>query len=178
MPKRKKEVNKNDPDAIKEAGNKAFMAKNFDEAIKCYTIAIEITLEKPNHVFYANRANAQLELHNYEECINDCNSAIEIEPTYTKSYYRKAKALYCQNRLQDALSVIEKAHEMEPSNSDILSLQDKIIKEIELESKLPPDHPERVKFQAMLDWMKEGGADYSKLKLVYYTENNRGVHAQ
>lgn len=119
MPKRKKEVNKNDPEAIKEAGNKAFMAKNFDEAIKCYTVAIEITLEKPNHVYYANRANAQLELHNYEECINDCNSAIEIEPSYTKSYYRKAKALYCQNHLKDALAVIEKAHEMEPNNSDI-----------------------------------------------------------
>ena len=103
MPTRKKEVNKNDPEAIKEAGNKAFMAKNFDEAIKCYTIAIQITLEKPNHVYYANRANAQLELHNYEECIQDCNSAIQIEPSYTKSYYRKAKALYCQNNLQDSL---------------------------------------------------------------------------
>lgn len=48
----------NDPESVKEAGNKAFMAKNFDEAIKCYTIAIEITLEQPNHVYYANRANA------------------------------------------------------------------------------------------------------------------------
>lgn len=67
---------------------------------------------------------------------------------------------------------------MEPSNTDILSLMDKIKKEIDLDSRLPPDHPERVKFQAMLDWMKDGGADYSKLKLVYYNENNRGVHAQ
>ncbi len=119
MPKRKKEVNKNDPEAIKAAGNKAFMAKNFSEAIQYYTVAIEITLEKPNHVYYANRANAQLELQNYEECINDCNSAIQIEPSYTKSYYRKAKALYCQWRLDEAAEVIEKAHEMEPSNTDI-----------------------------------------------------------
>ena len=167
-----------DPESIKEAGNKAFMAKNFDEAIKCYTVAIEITLEQPNHVYYANRANAQLELHNYEECINDCNSAIEIEPSYTKSYYRKAKALYGQNKLKDALTVIEKAQEMDPANSDIQQLLEKILQEIELDSKLPMDHPERVKFQAMLDWMKKGGADYSKLKLIYYNENNRGVHAQ
>jgi len=72
------------------------MAKNFEEAVKCYTVAIEITLETPNHVYFANRANAQLELHHYEECISDCNSAIDIEPSYTKSYYRKAKALYYQ----------------------------------------------------------------------------------
>ena len=43
MPKGKKGVNKNDPDALKEAGNKAFANKNFDEAIKNYTMAIEIT---------------------------------------------------------------------------------------------------------------------------------------
>ena len=95
MPRRKKQVDKNDPEAIKEAGNKAFMAKNFDEAIKCYTVAIEITLEKPNHVYYANRAYAWLELQKYEECIQDCDSAIEIDPNYWKSFYRKAKALYC-----------------------------------------------------------------------------------
>ena len=33
MPK-KKTINKNNPDALKEAGNKAYLAKNYDEAIK------------------------------------------------------------------------------------------------------------------------------------------------
>ena len=46
-----------------------------------------------------------------------------------------------------------------------------------MESKLPPDHPERKRFQAMLDWLEEGGADSSALRLVYYGEGNRGVHA-
>jgi len=73
---KKKVQNKNDPEAIKEAGNKAFMAKNFNEAIKLYTVAIEITLDKPSPIYYANRANAHLELFNIEECIADCNQAI------------------------------------------------------------------------------------------------------
>lgn len=30
----------------------------------------------------------------------------------------------------------------------------------------------------MLDWMKDGGANYDKLKLVYYNEKNRAVHAK
>lgn len=67
---------------------------------------------------------------------------------------------------------------MEPNNTDINQLRDKIQQEIDLDSRLPKDHPERVRFQGMLDWMTDGGADYSKLKLVYYGENNRGVHAQ
>lgn len=70
---KKKVQNKNDPEAIKEAGNKAFMAKNFNEAIKLYTVAIEITLDNSSPIYYANRANAHLELFNIEECIADCN---------------------------------------------------------------------------------------------------------
>ena len=44
MPK-KKVINKNNPDALKDAGNKAFMSKNYEEAVKQYTMAIEITIE-------------------------------------------------------------------------------------------------------------------------------------
>jgi hypothetical protein len=29
----------------------------------------------------------------------------------------------------------------------------------------------------LLDWVRAGGADFSKLKLRYYSENYRGVHA-
>ena len=56
---KKKQINKNNPEALKEAGNKAFMMNNFAEAIKNYTLAIEI---EQNHIYYSNRANAYLEL--------------------------------------------------------------------------------------------------------------------
>lgn len=39
------------------------------------------------------------------------------------------------------------------------------------------DHPERHRFNELFQWMKEGGAEFSKLKLRYYTEDYRGVHA-
>ena len=176
MPRKKNQAKQNDPDSIKDAGNKAFMAKNFEEAVKCYTVAIEITLETPNHVYFANRANAQLELHHYEECISDCNSAIDIEPSYTKSYYRKAKALYYQQKLEESMATIDVALGFEPDNQDIMNFRESIQKEIDLDNKLPHDHPERKRFQDLLGWMKEGGADFSKLKLAFYSENNRGVH--
>ena len=82
---KKKVINKNNPDALKEAGNKAFMAKNFKEAINNYTLAIEI---QPNHIYYSNRANAYLELNQFDECIEDCIKAIELDKTFSKSYYR------------------------------------------------------------------------------------------
>lgn len=59
MPK-KKAAAKNDPDSLKDAGNKAFEKNNYTDAVKYYTQAIEITLQTPNHVYFANRANAYL----------------------------------------------------------------------------------------------------------------------
>ena len=86
---KKKTVSKTNPDALKEAGNKAFGNGSFEEAIKYYTQAIELT---PSHIYYANRANAYLELTNFEACIKDCDEAIRIDPKYVKSYIRKANA--------------------------------------------------------------------------------------
>ena len=76
---------------MKAAGNKAFEQGNFEEAIDLYTKAID---QQSNHVYFANRANAYLELRKYAECIADCDKAIAIEPSYSKSYFRKAKALF------------------------------------------------------------------------------------
>jgi hypothetical protein len=39
------------------------------------------------------------------------------------------------------------------------------------------DHPERNRFNKMLNWMKEGGAEFSKIKIRYYSADYRGVHA-
>jgi len=61
---KKKQPNKNDPEALKDAGNKAFMSKNYEEAIDLYSQAIELsqTAQKPSPIYFANRANAYLEL--------------------------------------------------------------------------------------------------------------------
>ena len=41
---------------------------------------------------------------------------------------------------------------------------------------LSKDDPERMRFQALLDWMVEDGAEFEKLKLRFYDKNYRGVH--
>jgi len=39
------------------------------------------------------------------------------------------------------------------------------------------EHPERARFERLLEWMKAGGAEFDKLKIRYYSEDYRGVHA-
>jgi small glutamine-rich tetratricopeptide repeat-containing protein alpha len=128
---KKKTINKNNPDALKEAGNKAFSNRNFEEAAKQYTMAIEITLDAPNHIYFANRANCFLELASYEECIVDCNRAIEIDPTFSKSYYRKAKALVNQQKLTDAMETLKQGIEQDPENEIIRDFMKDLAEEIE-----------------------------------------------
>ena len=176
MPK-KKTINKNNPEALKEQGNKDFAQGNFKEAVNHYTMAIEITLEKPNHIYFANRANCYLEMCCYEECIHDCNQAISIDPTFSKSYYRKAKALVNQQKLTEALESLQEGTKYDADNETVNTFIKDLQEEITQENTIPPDHPERKRFQNLLDWMKKGGSDFRKLKLRYYSENYRGVHA-
>ena len=57
---KKKTTNSKNPDALKEEGNIAFGNGNFKQALKCYSAAIE--LNPSNHIYFANRANAHIEL--------------------------------------------------------------------------------------------------------------------
>ena len=84
-----------------------------------------MTKDKPNHVYFSNRANALLESKDFDRCIMDCDVAIAIEAGYAKSYFRKSKALIKQDKLKEALECINKGIEIEPMNMDFkfLSVQ-------------------------------------------------------
>lgn len=90
------------PDSHKEAGNKLFSEGKFVEAIKEYTLAIEMSAEKPNHIYHANRGNCFLEMGMLGDCILDCRKSIELDPTFAKAYYRKARAFYMLDNLLEA----------------------------------------------------------------------------
>jgi hypothetical protein len=49
--------------------------------------------------------------------------------------------------------------------------------EISMDNVIAVDHPERKRFTELLDWMDNGGSDFKKLKLRYYSDDYRGVHA-
>ena len=49
--------------------------------------------------------------------------------------------------------------------------------EVEVDNELAKDHPERKKFEDLRAKMEKGGTDCSKLRLRFYSENHRGVHA-
>ncbi|KAG0488600.1 hypothetical protein HPP92_007180 [Vanilla planifolia] len=72
-----KEAKKRKADAQKEkeAGNAAYKRKDFEKAILHYTRAME--LDDEDISFLTNRAAVYLEMGKYEDCIADCDQAVE-----------------------------------------------------------------------------------------------------
>lgn len=75
------------------------------QQIKYYTIAIGIAAKAklPCAALFSNRGEAHFELKNYKDSLEDQEKAISSDPSYVKSYSRKARALQKEGRLTDAL---------------------------------------------------------------------------
>ena len=119
--------------ALKDAGNQAMKQQNYLLALTKYTAAIQKS-ETENHLIYANRAQAHLKLDHIQGCINDCNRAIKIEPTFVKSYFRKATALACkvgegeehEKAKQEAEKTLLEGLQYEPRNKELILLKETI----------------------------------------------------
>ncbi|KAI8887703.1 TPR-like protein, partial [Backusella circina FSU 941] len=70
----------------KSNGNRMVAERNYPEAIKLYTEAIE--LDGKNAVYYANRAAAYTQQGAHDKAVDDAKKALEIDPKYSKAYSR------------------------------------------------------------------------------------------
>ncbi|PRQ18095.1 putative 43kDa postsynaptic protein [Rosa chinensis] len=88
-----KEARKRKAEALKEkeAGNAAYKKKDFDTAIQHYTKAMEIDDEDISYLL--NRAATYLEMGQYDECIEDCDKAVEKGREVRADFKMIAKAL-------------------------------------------------------------------------------------
>ncbi|KAK1430553.1 hypothetical protein QVD17_13373 [Tagetes erecta] len=75
----------------KEAGNAAYKKKDFETAIAHYTKAFE--LDDGDISFLTNRAAVYLEMGKYDECIKDCDKAVERGRELRSDYKMVARAL-------------------------------------------------------------------------------------
>ncbi|KAL3782670.1 hypothetical protein ACHAWO_002595 [Cyclotella atomus] len=109
----------------KELGNKAFAAKDYDEAIKHYTAAI--ALDSKNCVYYSNRSACYGGKKDWTSAANDAKECIKTDPTFIKGYYRLANAQSEQEQFDAALSTIKQGLAIEPDNAQ-LQKQQRLIK--------------------------------------------------
>jgi stress-induced-phosphoprotein 1 len=76
--------------SMKEQGNAAFKAKDYNLAIQHYTAALNENAG--DHTILGNRAAAYHNLSKFQEALADANKCIEVKPDWSKGYQRKAMA--------------------------------------------------------------------------------------
>uniref|UniRef100_A0ACD5YM31 Uncharacterized protein n=1 Tax=Avena sativa TaxID=4498 RepID=A0ACD5YM31_AVESA len=75
----------------KEAGNASYKKKDFETAIQHYTKALE--LDDEDISFLTNRAAVYIEMGKYDECIKDCDKAVERGRELRADFKMVARAL-------------------------------------------------------------------------------------
>lgn len=73
-------------------------------------------MDRRNAVYYCNRAAAYNRIGNYRRAIKDCETTLEIDPTYGKAYGRMGLAYSSMEKHKEAKDCYQKALELEPDN--------------------------------------------------------------
>lgn len=100
---------------LKTEGNQLMKEEKYNEAIQCYTKAME--LDSANAVFPCNRAAAYSKMGDHQKAIEDCQKALSLDPNYGKAYGRMGLSYHNLNNLQKAKESYTKALELDPGST-------------------------------------------------------------
>ena len=128
-PKRSANITK-----LRESGNGEFRKGKHAEAIKFYTLGLQMALTRPpwepsglvrDEVsgLYANRAQAHMALSNWVEGSVDAEASVEAKKAgNAKAWWRKGKCLMEMGRLEEAREWVGRGLEMEGNEADLVGL--------------------------------------------------------
>ncbi|KAF8639926.1 hypothetical protein AX17_001176 [Amanita inopinata Kibby_2008] len=102
-----------DASALKDQGNKAFAAKDYDKAIDLFSQALAI--DPQNHVLWSNRSAARAGKKQWQESLADAEECIKVNPSWAKGYARKGAALHGARRYDEAIVAYEDGLKYEDS---------------------------------------------------------------
>ncbi|XP_001637299.2 mitochondrial import receptor subunit TOM70 isoform X1 [Nematostella vectensis] len=115
-------------------GNKYFKGCKYEQAIKCYTEAIELCPPENKQdlsTFYQNRAAAYEQMNQFENVVEEATKALELNSKYTKALMRRARALEKLERKQECLQDLTAVCILEGfSNPSWMMHADRVLKDI------------------------------------------------
>lgn len=104
-------------DAHKAAGNAAFTAGKYDDAIREFTSAIELAPD--NHVLYSNRSAAHASLRDFAAAKEDAEKCVSLKGDWAKGYSRLGAAQFGLGELETARDTYKRGLEVDGSNAQL-----------------------------------------------------------
>ncbi|KAL1921947.1 uncharacterized protein VTP21DRAFT_10589 [Calcarisporiella thermophila] len=115
---------------LKDEGNQKYRAGQHEEAVRLYTLAIDMSYARPlwePHMFVreelsvllGNRAAAYLAMGDFVKAYVDAEIAIRAKPPYSKAHFRKGKALLGLKRYQEAIQAFEIGLQVDPKSDEL-----------------------------------------------------------
>ncbi|OEL34444.1 Serine/threonine-protein phosphatase 5, partial [Dichanthelium oligosanthes] len=138
---------------LKLKANEAFKANKFSQAIELYSQAIE--LNSSNAVYWANRAFAHTKLEEYGSAVQDATKAIEVDPRYSKGYYRRGAAYLAMGKFKEALKDFQQVKKICPNDPDAtrkLKECEKAVQKIRFEEAISVGEAERRSVADSIDY--------------------------
>ncbi|KAK0383004.1 hypothetical protein NLU13_8920 [Sarocladium strictum] len=105
------EEQKKEAEALKSKGNAAMAAKDYPLAIQLYTSALQLTPR--NAIYLSNRAAAHSAAKDHTSARTDAETAVAIDPSYTKAWSRLGLARFALGDAKGAMEAYGKGIEHE-----------------------------------------------------------------
>lgn len=139
---------------LKRDGTRLFQQRDYEGAACAFDNAIKLLPKEHDDIAFLHCNIAACYMHmnpeDYERAIDECNSALEASPKYTKALLKRARCFEALDRLDLACKDAQKVLSLEPNNITALELFESIREEMEetemlLENQLAVSLPEEPK---------------------------------
>lgn len=146
VPKCTFEVHRSEGDAL-------LLKKKFNNAIQCYTKALELR-ENDLHCLL-RRSSCYISLGDTEKALEDCNLALEKYPESHKGLFQKAQVLYTRGEFEYALMYFHRGYKKRPELQEfrigIQKCEEAIKNSLQLTKGLPITVEGSENFKAQMD---------------------------
>ncbi|KAG0371325.1 hypothetical protein BC939DRAFT_478682 [Gamsiella multidivaricata] len=99
---------------IKAQANQEYKLGNYAAAVDLYGQSIK--MEPSKATYYGNRSAALMMIKKYADAAKDCQTAVQLDPSFVKGYLRGAKCQLQLGNVNESIRLYTKALEMEPNN--------------------------------------------------------------
>ncbi|KAH9832170.1 phosphoprotein phosphatase [Rhodofomes roseus] len=147
---------------IKAEANKAFTGHEFNKAAELYSKAIE--LNPFDATIWCNRAYTRVKLEEHGYGLSDAAHAIQLDPNYSKAYYRRATCYLQTLKYKQAIADFKKVLSLEPNNQLVRQQLDsttRIMRKSEFEKAIEMEE-ETSSVERCMAIIAEGGCDLDR----------------